>query len=66
MEIQYFSSSDAIVLIRAPQFSNKFEKSSVTFEGNTVDDLTTFVKENLWVSTMAWNLLFVYRQKIRL
>lgn len=41
------SFSDAIVLYRAPQFKNKFEPSTVVFEGTTLDDLTTFVKKNL-------------------
>lgn len=38
--------SDKIVLIRAPHLSNKFESSTVKFEGSTESDLTTFIKEN--------------------
>lgn len=41
------SCSDAIVLIRAPHLSNKFESSAIKFEGSSDSDLTTFVKENL-------------------
>ncbi|KAH8401434.1 hypothetical protein KR009_005448, partial [Drosophila setifemur] len=38
--------TDKIVLIRAPHLSNKFEASTVKFEGSSESDLTTFVKEN--------------------
>lgn len=41
------SNSDTIVLIRAPHLANKFEDSTVKFEGSSDSDLTTFVKENL-------------------
>lgn len=41
------SHSDAIVLYRAPQFKNKFEPSTVVFDGSSLDELTTFVKANL-------------------
>lgn len=45
--LNYSIFSDAIVLFRAPQFSNKFEPSTVTFEGSSLEDLTAFVKDNL-------------------
>ncbi|BFG04954.1 protein disulfide-isomerase A3 [Drosophila madeirensis] len=38
--------TDKIVLIRAPHLSNKFEASTVKFEGSSESDLSTFVKEN--------------------
>ncbi|XP_033152968.1 protein disulfide-isomerase A3 [Drosophila mauritiana] len=38
--------TDKIVLIRAPHLSNKFESSSIKFEGSSESDLSTFVKEN--------------------
>ncbi|ALC40739.1 ERp60 [Drosophila busckii] len=38
--------TDKIVLIRAPHLSNKFESSTVKFEGSSESDLTTFIKEN--------------------
>ncbi|XP_013115883.1 protein disulfide-isomerase A3 [Stomoxys calcitrans] len=38
--------SDSIVLVRAPHLSNKFEDSSVKFDGTSESDLTTFVKDN--------------------
>lgn len=39
--------SDAIVLYRAPQLSNKFEPAFVKFSGKTKEDLTDFVKSSL-------------------
>lgn len=39
--------SDAIVIYRAPQFKNKFESATVVFSGSNLDQLTTFIKENL-------------------
>lgn len=44
--LKKYGETDAIVLFRAPHYANKFEPSSVKFEGNTIDELTTFVKEN--------------------
>ncbi|XP_073844723.1 disulfide-isomerase A3 [Musca autumnalis] len=38
--------SDAVVLVRAPHLANKFEESTVKFEGSSESDLTTFIKEN--------------------
>lgn len=38
---------DAIILFRAPQLKNKFEDSSVVFDGETKEELSTFVKANL-------------------
>lgn len=38
--------SDAVYLIRAPQYANKFEDNSVKFEGSSVEDLTAFVLKN--------------------
>ncbi|XP_016958603.1 protein disulfide-isomerase A3 [Drosophila biarmipes] len=38
--------TDKIVLIRAPHLSNKFEASTIKFEGSSDSDLTTFVKDN--------------------
>uniref|UniRef100_A0A1L8EE44 Protein disulfide-isomerase n=1 Tax=Haematobia irritans TaxID=7368 RepID=A0A1L8EE44_HAEIR len=38
--------TDAIVLIRAPHLSNKFEENTAKFEGSSESDLSTFVKDN--------------------
>ena len=38
--------TDAVVIIRAPHLANKFEDSTVKFEGSTEADIHTFVKEN--------------------
>ena len=38
--------NDAVVIIRAPHLANKFEDSTVKFEGSTEADIHTFVKEN--------------------
>lgn len=37
--------TDGIILFRAPQYANKFEDNQVQFEGSTLDELITFVKE---------------------
>lgn len=39
--------SDKIALIRAPHLANKFEESTVKFEGKSDSDLSSFIKENL-------------------
>uniref|UniRef100_A0A336KRW2 Protein disulfide-isomerase n=1 Tax=Culicoides sonorensis TaxID=179676 RepID=A0A336KRW2_CULSO len=39
--------TDAVLLFRNPQLSNKFEPDFVKFEGKSLDELTQFVKENL-------------------
>lgn len=44
--------SDAILLVRAPQYANKFEDNTVKFEGSSLDELNTFVKENLCVKSL--------------
>lgn len=41
-----FLCSDAVFLFRAPQYENKFEKTYVKIEGETENDITTFVKKN--------------------
>ncbi|CAD7083694.1 unnamed protein product [Hermetia illucens] len=38
--------ANAIVIFRAPQLHNKFEPSSVKFEGETLGELTEFVQAN--------------------
>lgn len=38
---------NAIILYRAPQLANKFEPASLKFEGSSLADLDTFVKENI-------------------
>ncbi|XP_058460976.1 protein disulfide-isomerase A3 [Malaya genurostris] len=38
--------TDAIYLIRAKQFGNKFEPDTVKFDGKSKDELNAFVKEN--------------------
>ncbi|XP_030560456.1 protein disulfide-isomerase A3 [Drosophila novamexicana] len=38
--------TDKIVLIRAPHLSNKFESSTIKFEGSSESDLSTFIKDN--------------------
>ncbi|KAH8275203.1 hypothetical protein KR026_001993 [Drosophila bipectinata] len=38
--------TDKIVLIRAPHLSNKFESSTLKFEGSSESELITFLKEN--------------------
>ncbi|CAO1413169.1 unnamed protein product [Diamesa tonsa] len=38
--------TNAIIIIRAAQLSNKFEPSFVKFEGKTKEELTDFVKKN--------------------
>jgi len=38
--------SNKIVLIRAPHLANKFEATVVPFEGSSISDLSTFVKDN--------------------
>lgn len=44
--LKKYGVSDGIILFRAPQYSNKFEDSEVKFEGSSLDELITFVKEN--------------------
>lgn len=44
--LKNYKETNAIVLFRAPQYQNKFEPNSVTFKGSSLDELTTFVKEN--------------------
>lgn len=44
--LKYQEESNAILLIRAPQLHNKFEPSSVKFDGNTVGELSAFVTKN--------------------
>lgn len=39
--------TDAVVLIRAPQYHNKFESNQVKFDGSSSDQLVEFVKSNL-------------------
>lgn len=39
--------TDAVVLFRAPHLANKFEPDFVKFTGNSQDDLSQFVKDNL-------------------
>ncbi|KAH8296943.1 hypothetical protein KR044_001258, partial [Drosophila immigrans] len=38
--------TDKIALIRAPHLNNKFEASTIKFEGSSETDLATFIKEN--------------------
>jgi len=38
--------TNKIVLIRAPHLSNKFEESTVEFDGSSESDLATFIKDN--------------------
>lgn len=38
--------TESIVLIRAPHLANKFEESTVKFDGSSENELLTFVKEN--------------------
>lgn len=40
------SETDAIVLIRAPQYNNKFESSQVKFDGDNYEQLVEFIKSN--------------------
>lgn len=44
--LQKYGVTNGIILFRAPQYANKFEESQVTFEGSSLDELTTFVKKN--------------------
>lgn len=44
--LKKYGVSDAIILFRAPQYNNKFEESQAKFEGSSLDELITFVKEN--------------------
>lgn len=44
--LKKYGVSDGIILFRAPQYNNKFEDSQVEFDGSSLDELTTFVKEN--------------------
>lgn len=44
--LKKYDVTDSIILFRAPQYSNKFEDSQVKFEGSSIDQLITFVKEN--------------------
>jgi len=44
--LKKYGVSDGIILFRAPQYSNKFEESEVKFEGSSLDELITFVKDN--------------------
>lgn len=43
--LKKYGVSDSIILFRAPQYSNKFEESQVKFDGSSLDELNTFVKE---------------------
>lgn len=44
--LKKYDVTDAIILFRAPQYSNKFEESQVKFSGSSLDELITFVKDN--------------------
>jgi len=44
--LKKYGETDAILLVRAPQYANKFEDDTVKFEGSNVDELTSFVREN--------------------
>lgn len=44
--LEEYDVTDAIILFRAPQYSNKFEDGQVKFEGSSLDELITFVKDN--------------------
>lgn len=44
--LKKYDVSDAIILFRAPQYSNKFEENFVKFDGTTLDELITFVNKN--------------------
>lgn len=43
---------NSIELFRAPQFHNKFEPNSVTFKGDSDDELTSFLKKNWYVDSL--------------
>lgn len=38
--------SNAIILVRAPQYQNKFESNQAKFDGSSLNDLDNFVKKN--------------------
>lgn len=44
--LKKYDVTDAILVIRAPQYANKFEDGFVKFDGTSLDELVTFVKAN--------------------
>lgn len=44
--LKKYGLTNGIILFRAPQYANKFEDNFVKFEGEGIEELTTFVKGN--------------------
>lgn len=42
--LKKYGEDNAIILIRAPQYQNKFEDNEVKFDGDSYDELVDFVK----------------------
>lgn len=42
--LKKYGEDDAIILLRASQYQNKFEDSQVKFDGDSLDELIDFVK----------------------